>query len=111
MINDFYTQLHQFVVAAFVSFGATQEFEFDNTYDETLTDDGVTSFVPNEATQPDSSNVVKSSGVECTEQMTICATDLRSNGPQNFDSECHMREENGKGGRECLNIRGLLIAE
>ena len=29
---------------------------------------------------------------------TICATDLRSGGPQNFDNVCKMNEENGRGG-------------
>jgi hypothetical protein len=28
----------------------------------------------------------------------VCAIDLRSGGPQNFDSECKMYEENNRGG-------------
>ena len=36
----------------------------------------------------------------CKSDGAICAKDERSNGPQNFNSRCHMNEENCRGGSE-----------
>ena len=36
----------------------------------------------------------------CTGHAPVCATDLRTRNPQNFNNICRMREENCRGGRE-----------
>jgi hypothetical protein len=54
---------------------------------------------------PDSGNgghIVSTHGNRCSQRSPICATDLRSGGLQNFQSKCHMTEENGRGGRKYL---------
>lgn len=52
-------------------------------------------------TESNRDQVIGTRGKQCTGHSMICAKDLRSGGPQNFDSECHMFEENGRGGRKC----------
>lgn len=44
-------------------------------------------------------------GAEACDYSPICAKDLRSGGPQNFDSECHMNEENNRGGSKSFDSK------
>lgn len=48
-----------------------------------------------------SSDKVRYNG-SCDSSTPVCAKDLRSGGPQNFNSECKMLEENKRGGSELL---------